>query len=81
MLFRNDESKINKTIGIRPEIWEAVVKNEIRNFSQFVNELLEDSLMDKDLRRAYLVKRLSDLQQEFTKLGLVLEVSIHNERE
>lgn len=74
MLFKNDESKINKTIGIKPEIWEAVVKNEIPNFSKFVNELLEDALMDRDLQRAYLVKRVTELQKEFKKIDYVLEI-------
>ncbi len=76
MSYYTDDSKINKTVGIRPELWDAVVANEIKNFSRFVNELLEDALTDKKLQKVFLIKRLTTLQKEFNKAGYTLEVNI-----
>ena len=76
MTIYKDDSKINKTVGIRPEIWEAVLKNDIINFSKFINELLEDALFDRELRKAYLVKRVTELQEDFLKIGWELQINL-----
>jgi len=71
------KAKINKTIAIDPEVWEMVVISQITNFSSFVNELIEDALLNKDVKKKFLIKRLSSLQREAESLGIVLEVELN----
>jgi len=78
-MLSKDKSKINKTIGIRLDVWEAIVKNDISNFSEFVNDLLYDTLMDRDIKKQYLVKRLTEIQNDLAQMKLILEFSIREQ--
>jgi len=71
------KAKINKTIAIDPEVWEMVVISEITNFSSFINELIEDALLNKEIKKKFLCKRLSSLQREAENLGIVLDIGLN----
>lgn len=67
---------ITKSIKIDYDMWQLVIENEIKNFSAFVNELIEDALTSKHYRETKAKVNLNNAVKEIRALGFEVEVNI-----
>lgn len=69
-------AKINKTVSLDQDNWELVVEAEIPNFSKFINELVNDALVDTNVQKRILLSRVTQLQKDARNLGIELEINL-----
>lgn len=68
--------EIKKTIGLSQESWELICENDIKNLSEFVDELLLDVLQDKKFWIRRMNKALERVEYCKKKAGLKTDLTI-----
>lgn len=72
----NIGAKITKSIGITQDNMDMITDADIGNLSSFINELIFDALNDNNNMKRILMKKITSLQFEASKLGYMLNVDL-----